>query len=121
MITGVVLAGGASMRFGGTPKGLQLFRARAMALCVADVLSAICARVVIEASPGAGYEALGLPVIHADPAHAGNTHSIHAEGAFGEFRTQISARTLSAASTSSMIVAGSLARAVLAHEARIVV
>ena len=71
MITGVVLAGGASMRFGGAPKGLQPFRGRAMALCVADVLSAICAHVVIEAPPGAGYEALGLPLIHADPAHAG--------------------------------------------------
>lgn len=71
MILGVVLAGGASARFGGVPKGLQLFRGRAMALCVADVLSRVAERVVIEAPPGSGYEALGLPLIHAAPAHAG--------------------------------------------------
>jgi len=71
MTLGIVLAGGASARFGGVPKGLQLFRGRAMALCVADVLSKVAERVVIEAPPGAGYEKLGLPLIHAAPAHAG--------------------------------------------------
>lgn len=71
MITGVVLAGGASSRFGGRPKGLQLFRGRAMALSVADALAPLCANVVIEAPVGAGYEGLGLPLIHAAPAHAG--------------------------------------------------
>ncbi len=71
MITGVVLAGGASSRFGSGPKGLQLFRGRAMALCVADVLAQVCERVVIEAPRGAGYEALGLPVVHAAAEHAG--------------------------------------------------
>jgi molybdopterin-guanine dinucleotide biosynthesis protein A len=71
MTLGIVLAGGASARFGGVPKGLQLFRGRAMALCVADVLSQVAERVVIEAPPGAGYEKLGLPLIHAAPAHAG--------------------------------------------------
>ena len=70
MIFGVVLAGGASSRFGGTPKGLQLFRGRAMALWVADVLARVCERVVIEAPFDAGYEALGLPLVHADAAHA---------------------------------------------------
>jgi molybdopterin-guanine dinucleotide biosynthesis protein A len=69
--TGVVLAGGASSRFGGQPKGLQLFRGQAMALVVADVLRGVCERVVIEAPRGAGYEALGLPVIHAAAEHAG--------------------------------------------------
>lgn len=68
---GVVLAGGASSRFGGEPKGLVRFRGRAMALCVADVLAKVSKRVAIEAPPGAGYEALGLPVVHASPAHAG--------------------------------------------------
>lgn len=71
MITGVVLAGGASARFGGAPKGLALFRGRAMASCVADVLSRVSAPVLIEAPRGVGYEALGLPVIHAAPVHAG--------------------------------------------------
>lgn len=71
MTIGVVLAGGVSARFGGQPKGLQLFRARAMALCVADRLASVCDRVLIEAPPDTGYEALGLPVIHASPAHAG--------------------------------------------------
>jgi len=69
---------------------------------------------------GVGFEATRVVLI-ADPAHSGNTHAIHAEGAFGEFRAEISARTLSASSTSSMIVAGSLARAVLAKADRIVV
>jgi molybdopterin-guanine dinucleotide biosynthesis protein A len=71
MILGVVLAGGASARFGGEPKGLQPFRGRAMALCVADVLAKVCERVAIEAPRGAGYEALGLPLIHAAAEHAG--------------------------------------------------
>lgn len=71
MIVGVVLAGGASARFGGEPKGLLSFRGRAMALCVADVLLTVCERVVIEAPRGVGYEALGLPLIHAADQHAG--------------------------------------------------
>lgn len=71
MITGVVLAGGASSRFGGEPKGLRPFLGRAMALCVADVLARVCTRVAIEAPRGAGYEALGLPMIHAAAEHAG--------------------------------------------------
>ena len=71
MITGVVLAGGASARFGGQPKGLQVFRGRAMALWVADVLAEVCERVVIEAPAGANYDVLGLPLVHAAPEHAG--------------------------------------------------
>jgi molybdopterin-guanine dinucleotide biosynthesis protein A len=67
---GVVLAGGASTRFGGKPKGLALLNGRAMALHVADILAAVCDRVLIEAARDAGYEALGLPVIHAAPEHA---------------------------------------------------
>ena len=70
MITGVVLAGGTSARFGGVPKGLMPFRGRAMVLRVADVLARVCERVVLEAQ-GAGYDALGLPVIHAAAVHAG--------------------------------------------------
>jgi molybdopterin-guanine dinucleotide biosynthesis protein A len=62
---GVVLAGGASSRFGGKPKGLIAIEGRAMALCVADVLAPLCTRVVIEARVGVGYEALGLPLVHA--------------------------------------------------------
>ena len=71
MIVGVVLAGGTSARFGGEPKGLMPFRGRAMALLVADVLAQVCERVVVEAARGVGYEALGLPVIHAASVHAG--------------------------------------------------
>ncbi|MDZ4869820.1 MAG: molybdenum cofactor guanylyltransferase [Alphaproteobacteria bacterium] len=62
---GVVLAGGASSRFGGQPKGLIEIDGRAMALRVADVLAPLCTRVVIEARAGVGYEALGLPLVHA--------------------------------------------------------
>jgi molybdopterin-guanine dinucleotide biosynthesis protein A len=68
---GVVLAGGASRRFDGRPKGLIPFANRAMALRAADVLLQVCARVVIEAPRNAGYEALGLALIHAPPEHIG--------------------------------------------------
>ena len=68
---GVVLAGGASTRFGGTPKGLTLLNGRAMALRVADVLASQCDTVMIEAPRGAGYEALGFEVIHAASEHVG--------------------------------------------------
>jgi molybdopterin-guanine dinucleotide biosynthesis protein A len=68
---GVVLAGGASRRFDGQPKGLIPFAGRAMALRAADVLLQVCARVAIEAPRNAGYEALGLPLLHAPPEHIG--------------------------------------------------
>lgn len=68
---GVVLAGGASSRFGGRPKGLFLLDGRAMALRVADVLAQVCTSVLIEAPRNAGYESLGLPIIHAPDQHAG--------------------------------------------------
>lgn len=68
---GVVIAGGASSRFGGQPKGLTPFKGRAMALHVVDMLRVFASRVVIEAPRGVGYEALGLPVLHASPAYFG--------------------------------------------------
>lgn len=68
---GVVLAGGASSRFGGRPKGLVPLKGRAMALYAVDVLSQLSSRVAIEAPSGAGYEVLGLPVLHALPEHRG--------------------------------------------------
>jgi molybdenum cofactor guanylyltransferase len=70
-VKGVVLAGGASSRFGGQPKGLIPLAGRAMASHVADVLFQVCDGVAIEAPRNAGYEALGLPLIHATPEHAG--------------------------------------------------
>ena len=68
---GIVLAGGASSRFGGTPKGLIAFDGRPMAERVANLLKAICTDVFIETAPDAGYEALNLPIISAAPEHAG--------------------------------------------------
>lgn len=68
---GVVLAGGASRRFAGRPKGLLPLAGRPMVLRVADMLGAFCAHVAIEAPHGAGYETLGLPLIHAPAEHAG--------------------------------------------------
>lgn len=68
---GVVLAGGASSRFGGKPKGLIPLAGRAMALRAADLLLQFCSRVVIEAPPNAGYEVLGLPLVHAAAEHNG--------------------------------------------------
>ena len=68
---GVVLAGGASRRFGGRAKGLLPLAGRPMALHLVDLLSQFCARVSIEAPPQAGYEVFGLPLIHAPAQHAG--------------------------------------------------
>lgn len=68
---GVVLAGGASSRFGGTPKGLQLLNGVPMARRVAEMLAAFCSRVAVEAPVDAGYEALGLPLLHAPSDHTG--------------------------------------------------
>lgn len=68
---GVVLAGGASARFGGRPKGLLVLAGCPMAMHAVRMLSGFCTEVFVEAPIGAGYEALGLPLIHAAPEHAG--------------------------------------------------
>ena len=68
---GIVLAGGASTRFAGIPKGLQLLNGVPMARRVADMLSSLCSKVAIEAPANVGYEALGLELCHAQQDHAG--------------------------------------------------
>ena len=68
---GIVLAGGASRRFDGVPKGLLECCGIPLALRCANMLSEICARVMIEAPRGAGYDVLGLPLLHAPLEHAG--------------------------------------------------
>lgn len=68
---------------------------------------------------GVGFDATRVVLI-ADPSASANTHSIEARGEFGQFRAEITARTLSPNTTSSRIVAGSLARAVLGSAAPIV-
>lgn len=69
---------------------------------------------------GIGFERTRV-VLVADPSVASNLHSIEAEGEFGRFHTEMSARPISTASTSSKIVAGSLAHAVISRLARITV
>ncbi len=68
---GIVLSGGASSRFAGSPKGLIPLAGRAMALRAADILLRVCSEVMIEAPREIGYEALGLPLLHAPIEHAG--------------------------------------------------
>lgn len=68
---GVILAGGASRRFGGAPKGAQLLRGRPLALHVADALKGVCSRVLLEDNGDAAYGALGLERIGAAPEHGG--------------------------------------------------
>ena len=58
--------------------------------------------------------------LFADSAASSNVHAIEADGEFGSFRTEMSARPL-AGSTSSAIVAGSLVHAILSRTARITV
>jgi aspartate dehydrogenase len=68
---------------------------------------------------GIGFDATRVRLL-ADPAAKSNVHAIEAEGAFGRLSTEISATPIEG-STSSAIVAGSLARAVLSHIDRIAV
>ena len=68
---GVVLAGGASNRFGGRPKGLVLLAGKPLASHVSQVLESFCDQVMIEAAAGVGYESLGLPLCPALPSYAG--------------------------------------------------
>ena len=69
---------------------------------------------------GIGFEKTAVR-IYADPAVATNLHIIDAEGRFGRLHTEISATRISAATTSSRIVAASLARSVLQSTQRIAV
>ena len=68
---GVVLAGGASRRFGSEPKGLKLLHGVPLALHVARSLAQVCGRVLLEDNGDAGYAALGLERIAAAASHAG--------------------------------------------------
>ena len=68
---------------------------------------------------GIGFERTRVQLI-ADPAATGNTHAIEAEGAFGTLRTSMGTEVIPGTST-SRIVAGSLAHAVLSRASCIVV
>ncbi len=69
---------------------------------------------------GIGFERTTVRIC-ADPAASSNVHTIDAEGLFGRLHTQISAARISATTTSSRIVAGSLARGVMCRTQRIAV
>lgn len=66
---------------------------------------------------GIGFERTTVTLL-ADPSATSNVHVLEAQGDFGRFSAEISARPI-AGSTSSAIVAGSLARAVLSHTERL--
>ena len=66
---------------------------------------------------GIGFERTAITLI-ADRSATSNVHVLEAEGEFGRFVTEITARPI-AGSTSSAIVAGSLARGVLSHTERV--
>ena len=68
---------------------------------------------------GIGFERTRVQLI-ADPAATGNVHAIEAEGAFGTLSTSMRTTVIPGTST-SRIVAGSLAQAVVSRAARIVV
>lgn len=69
---------------------------------------------------GIGFERTRVTLL-ADPSATSNVHLLEAEGEFGTLRTEMSACPISADSTSSKIVAGSLARAILSRVERIVI
>jgi aspartate dehydrogenase len=62
-----------------------------------------------------------LATLIADPSSVANVHVIEAEGDFGRLCTTVSARPISPATSSSKIVAGSLARSILSRVERITV
>lgn len=68
---------------------------------------------------GIGFERTRVTLL-ADPEATSNVHVIEAEGVFGRLSTEVSATPI-AGSTSSAIVAGSLARAILGRADRIAV
>lgn len=68
---------------------------------------------------GVGFERTRV-ILLADPAANSNVHLLEAQGAFGRFSTEMMAQPI-AGSTSSSIVAGSLAHAVLARASCITV
>jgi len=68
---GIILAGGQSLRFGGSPKGLQSLAGLPLVGHVHASLSLVCTEVFIECVPGSGYEGWGVPCIHASAEHAG--------------------------------------------------
>lgn len=68
---GVILAGGASTRFGGEPKGLKMLKGLPLVGHVHANLSMVCRDVLIECVPGSGYEGWGVACISARPEHAG--------------------------------------------------
>ena len=68
---GVILAGGASRRFGGVAKGAQLLRGQPLALHVAAALRGVCSSLLLEDNGDAAYGTLGLTRISAAPVHAG--------------------------------------------------
>lgn len=69
---------------------------------------------------GIGFEQTKVRIF-ADPAASSNVHTIDAEGRFGRLHTEIAASRISATTTSSRIVAGSLARGVMCRTQRIAV
>lgn len=73
----------------------------------------------IVALAGIGFERTMIR-IYADPALTTNLHTLRAHGAFGRLHTELSTTRIGTTS-SSRIVAGSLARGVLHHSARITV
>ena len=68
---GVVLAGGASLRFGGEPKALKLLQGVPLAVHVAQVLAGVCDRVFLEDNGDEVYGALGLARLKTSREHAG--------------------------------------------------
>ena len=79
-ITGVILAGGLATRMGGADKGLQLFRGKPLAVCVAERLAPQVDRLLINANRNeAEYAAFGYPLL-ADrlPGFVGPLAGLHA-------------------------------------------
>ncbi|MEX6506285.1 molybdenum cofactor guanylyltransferase [Jiella sp. M17.18] len=61
---GLILAGGRGSRMGaGVPKPLRLLAGRPLLLHVADRLRPACEPLWVNAAPGEGFEALGLPLV----------------------------------------------------------
>lgn len=69
---------------------------------------------------GIGFDRTRVTLL-ADPSVRSNVHVIEAEGDFGRLYTEIAARTISPATTSSKIVAGSVTHSIVSRVERITV
>jgi len=90
-VVAVVLAGGASSRFGGTPKAFVSLRGRPMIAWVIATLSELTDDIAVEigGQDRALYTDLGLPLLSSSTGARGPLAGVHAALAWGEHASEL--------------------------------